>query len=86
MVSETILHARRLDYPAHKLTLIVCDDGGDDSLKEFIEHLNAVPGPRIKYVRRKKFKGKPHHFKAPAGGARTPPPLRQGISNGAGKG
>eukprot|EP01052_Picozoa_sp_SAG31_P049962 SAG31_NODE_11183_length_1057_cov_1.729645_1_plen_213_part_00 len=28
VVSETILHARRLDYPMDKLTIIVCDDGG----------------------------------------------------------
>ncbi|KAI9173263.1 hypothetical protein H9P43_007394 [Blastocladiella emersonii ATCC 22665] len=64
LVKETVLAALWQDYPAEKFTVHVCDDGKDDELREWIEHEHAVNGTNVRYIRRVKTPGVPHHAKA----------------------
>ncbi|ORZ40758.1 nucleotide-diphospho-sugar transferase [Catenaria anguillulae PL171] len=64
LVKETILAALWQDYPAEKFTVVVCDDGGDEELRNWIENEQAVNGTNVRYIRRVKTPGVPHHAKA----------------------
>jgi cellulose synthase/poly-beta-1,6-N-acetylglucosamine synthase-like glycosyltransferase len=64
LVKETILAALWQDYPTEKFTVYVCDDGGDEELKSWVESEQAVNGTNVRYIRRVKTPGIPHHAKA----------------------
>lgn len=64
LVKDTVLAALWQDYPADKFTVCICDDGGDDNLKLWVENERAVNNTNVRYIRRVKTKGVPHHAKA----------------------
>ncbi|KNE58894.1 hypothetical protein AMAG_04432 [Allomyces macrogynus ATCC 38327] len=64
LVKDTVMAALWQDYPADKFMVYVCDDGGDDALREWVENEQAVNGTNVRYIRRVKTPGVPHHAKA----------------------
>jgi cellulose synthase/poly-beta-1,6-N-acetylglucosamine synthase-like glycosyltransferase len=52
-----------LDYPAERFRVLLLDDGKSDVLKNAITDMREM-FPNCYYVRRPKFPGVPHHFKA----------------------
>jgi cellulose synthase (UDP-forming) len=67
IVRKTIIAALNLDYPAHLLTVCVCDDGNSPDMRSLITQIRTDLGKSeasLKYVARKKTKGVPHHAKA----------------------
>mmetsp|Transcript_17935 Transcript_17935/g.26566 ORF Transcript_17935/g.26566 Transcript_17935/m.26566 type:complete len:892 (-) Transcript_17935:267-2942(-) len=66
IVEMTLKACYDMDYPDHKITCWVCDDGGKDDMKEMVL-LNAARHKgkmKTRYVARIKIKGVPHHAKA----------------------
>ena len=67
IVRKTIIAALNLDYPAHLITVCVCDDGNSPDMRSLITQIRADLGKseaNLKYVARKKTPGVPHHAKA----------------------
>lgn len=64
VIQDTVRGALAQIYPVDRYTVWVLDDGGDDVLKEWVESEGVEQGGRLRYVRRPKPKGLPHHFKA----------------------
>eukprot|EP00850_Spirogloea_muscicola_P017740 SM000155S01669 [mRNA] locus=s155:215267:219042:+ [translate_table: standard] len=64
VIQDTVRAAASQKYPTSYFTVWVCDDGGDDKLKDWVEVEGAETGGRVRYLRRSKPKGVPHHFKA----------------------
>eukprot|EP00897_Mesotaenium_endlicherianum_P001849 jgi/Mesen1/1692/ME000137S00606 len=66
VIQDTVVAAAHQDYPSDRYRVWVLDDGGDDNLKAWVEGMGVEEGGGrlIRYVRRKKPKGKSHHFKA----------------------
>jgi cellulose synthase/poly-beta-1,6-N-acetylglucosamine synthase-like glycosyltransferase/succinate dehydrogenase hydrophobic anchor subunit len=60
---EAVKAAMAMDYPQDRFKVFVCDDGADDDLKVFCDAMGVESGGRVKYIRREKKKGVPHHFK-----------------------
>ncbi|KAJ7561571.1 hypothetical protein O6H91_03G033900 [Diphasiastrum complanatum] len=52
-----------MDYPKDRYKVLVLDDGGDDALQAECAALQADHAEQLIYLRRKKVKGVPHHFK-----------------------
>ena len=63
LVLDTIRAACDLDYPQDRCRIILLDDGKSDSLKSTLEEWQETV-PNIFYIRRPKFPGVPHHYKA----------------------
>eukprot|EP00850_Spirogloea_muscicola_P013324 SM000090S24286 [mRNA] locus=s90:83829:87604:- [translate_table: standard] len=61
--ADTVRAAASQKYPTSYFTVWVCDDGCDDKLKDWVEVEGAETGGRVRYLRRSKPKGVPHHFK-----------------------
>eukprot|EP00611_Tribonema_gayanum_P009013 TRINITY_DN1871_c0_g2_i3.p1 TRINITY_DN1871_c0_g2~~TRINITY_DN1871_c0_g2_i3.p1 ORF type:complete len:935 (-),score=375.26 TRINITY_DN1871_c0_g2_i3:718-3522(-) len=66
IVEMTLRACYDMDYPAHKLTCWVCDDGKSDDMKRMVELTAAAYTGRVatRYVARVKLPGVPHHAKA----------------------
>ncbi|KAL7752623.1 hypothetical protein RI367_002158 [Sorochytrium milnesiophthora] len=64
LVKDTVLAALWQDYPVDKFTVYICDDGKDEELREWTEVERAVNGTNVRYIRRIKTPGVPHHAKA----------------------
>ncbi|KAJ3340602.1 hypothetical protein HDU93_006717 [Gonapodya sp. JEL0774] len=65
LIKDTIKAALGQDYPRENFMCHICDDGGDDLLKDYVENeLQKDRNLNITYIRRVKIKGVPHHFKA----------------------
>ncbi|KKY21460.1 putative glycosyl [Phaeomoniella chlamydospora] len=64
LVMDTVRAACDIDYPLEKFRVIVLDDGKSDNLKASVNDLAASTCPNAMYMRRPKFPGVPHHFKA----------------------
>lgn len=64
VIQDTVRAALAQRYPPDKFVVWVLDDGGDDGLRDWVEAEGSELGGRLKYVRRPKPKGLPHHFKA----------------------
>jgi len=63
LVLDTARAACDLDYPQDSFRVLVLDDGKSDALKKAVEDLSEI-WPNVLYVRRPKYPGVPHHFKA----------------------
>jgi cellulose synthase/poly-beta-1,6-N-acetylglucosamine synthase-like glycosyltransferase len=63
LVLDTVRAACDLDYPQDRYRVLILDDGKSDHLKTVAEDLRET-FPNIYYIRRPKFPGVPHHFKA----------------------
>lgn len=65
IVQDTIEAALRQTYPSQCYMIYVLDDGGSDTLRDWVtDHDRA--GSRLVYIRRAKGQGVPHHYKAGA--------------------
>lgn len=72
IVSNTLEACTKLDYPRKKLTVYLCDDGGDTPgrppMRALVNKLGAEAGggwaDHLRYVARHKVKGASHHAKA----------------------
>ncbi|KAJ3337837.1 hypothetical protein HDU93_000456 [Gonapodya sp. JEL0774] len=65
LIKDTVKAALGQDYPRECFMVHICDDGGDDVLREWIQNeLIKDRGLNVNYIRRVKIKGVPHHFKA----------------------
>eukprot|EP00897_Mesotaenium_endlicherianum_P001832 jgi/Mesen1/1677/ME000137S00590 len=64
IIQDTVRGALAQEYPSNRYTVWVLDDGGDDALQKWVEAVGQEEGGRLRYVRRPKPKGLPHHFKA----------------------
>lgn len=66
IIQDTVRGALAQEYPPEQYTVYVLDDGGDDALKAWVEAEAAERGGsgRLRYVRRPKPPGVPHHYKA----------------------
>jgi cellulose synthase/poly-beta-1,6-N-acetylglucosamine synthase-like glycosyltransferase len=66
IVEMTLKACYDMDYPAHKITCWVCDDGKSDMMREMVEEVtrNYKGGMNTRYVARIKTPGVPHHAKA----------------------
>ena len=63
LVLDTVRGACDIDYPANRFRVIVLDDGKSDDLKQGVKDLSYT-FPNAMYMRRPKFPGVPHYFKA----------------------
>ena len=63
LVLDTARAACDIDYPHDRFRVIVLDDGQSDNLRKAVQDL-AETYPNALYMRRPKFPGVPHHFKA----------------------
>lgn len=63
LILDTVRAACDLDYPADRFRVILLDDGKSDHLKQVLLDM-ADSFPSLFYMRRPKFPGVPHHFKA----------------------
>ena len=65
IVEMTLRACYDMDYPAHKLTCWVCDDGKKDDMRDMVAQVSLEsPGIATRYVARIKTPGVPHHAKA----------------------
>ncbi|CAM6036852.1 unnamed protein product [Sphagnum compactum] len=62
---EAVRAGLAMDYPADRFRILVLDDGGQDELKAAVEALQSESGygKQLRYLRRTKLPGVPHHFK-----------------------
>lgn len=63
LVLDTVRAACDLDYPMDRFRVILLDDGKSDHLKQVLQDMREM-FPGLYYMRRPKFPGVPHHFKA----------------------
>ncbi|KIW71350.1 hypothetical protein PV04_03531 [Phialophora macrospora] len=63
LVLDTVRAACDLDYPQDRCRILLLDDGKSDHLKNVLEEWRETC-PNVYYIRRPKFPGVPHHFKA----------------------
>ncbi|KAI1627542.1 glycosyl transferase [Exophiala viscosa] len=63
VILDTVRAACDVDYPADRFRVLLLDDGKSDSLKQAIEDMRETFANTY-YIRRPKFPGVPHHFKA----------------------
>lgn len=63
LVLDTVRAALDLDYPQDRFRVLLLDDGKSDQLSKVLEEMRET-FPNAYYVRRPKFPGVPHHFKA----------------------
>lgn len=63
LVLDTVRAALDLDYPQDRFRVLLLDDGKSDQLSKVLDEMRET-FPNIFYVRRPKFPGVPHHFKA----------------------
>jgi len=73
IIKATVNAAMNLDYPTHKVTVCVCDDGRRKEVKAMVEDMGAkhpnangviAGGVKTMYVAREKVPGVYHHAKA----------------------
>lgn len=66
IVEMTIKACYDMDYPAHKITIWVCDDGKKEAMKNMTETVGKQYKGKMKtrYIARTKIPGVPHHAKA----------------------
>ncbi|KXS22435.1 glycosyltransferase family 2 protein [Gonapodya prolifera JEL478] len=65
LIKDTVKAALGQDYPRECFMVHICDDGGDDVLKDWIQNeLQKERNLNVNYIRRVKIKGVPHHYKA----------------------
>jgi cellulose synthase/poly-beta-1,6-N-acetylglucosamine synthase-like glycosyltransferase len=66
IVQMTLNSCYDMDYPAHKITCYICDDGKNDAMRDMVhETANHYGGEMLtRYVARTKIPGVPHHAKA----------------------
>jgi cellulose synthase/poly-beta-1,6-N-acetylglucosamine synthase-like glycosyltransferase len=63
LVLDTVRAACDLDYPQDRYRILLLDDGKSDGLKTVLEDMREN-NPNIYYIRRPKYPGVPHHYKA----------------------
>ncbi|KAG5191580.1 nucleotide-diphospho-sugar transferase [Tribonema minus] len=66
IVEMTLKACYDMDYPAHKITCWVCDDGKKEDMKNMVELVGSQNKGKTKtrYIARTKIPGVPHHAKA----------------------
>lgn len=64
LVLDTAKAACNIDYPPSRFRVIICDDGGSESLRALAERTAATQFDNLYYRSRPKYPGVPHHFKA----------------------
>ena len=65
IVEMTLRACYEMDYPRHKITCWVCDDGKKDDMKQMVAEVSQDSrGMATRYVARIKTPGVPHHAKA----------------------
>ncbi|KAJ9641163.1 uncharacterized protein PV06_01021 [Exophiala oligosperma] len=63
LILDTVRAACDLDYPMDRFRVLLLDDGKSDHLQQVLNDMREL-FPNLYYVRRPKFPGVPHHFKA----------------------